>query len=352
MMLSLTSIEVNLSEDTKQLLRSNLAFGKAFCPLPFLQIHKDIFDQLLPCCWSNKDPLNDQSLNDLRSNMLNDKVSPICALCTQEEQQKRISPRQRQIKGVINNPEILDKPLSQFNQNQTVEPIWYDLRFNNLCNLACQTCGPECSSKLGQLENKPSPFINRPLDVTINPAAEKIYMAGGEPFLIKEYSRMLTQVQNVDCKININTNCTILTDHMLKALDRFNDILFTISIDGYGELNERIRRFSNWSTIERNIDTLYQRYGSNKRFDSIFHVNTVLQKDNINHLLPLAEWIQNRGFKHWNLSVCYKPKIHHYTQAAEINIPAEIFELPIVKNNLQVTTLLRSISCETKQEDV
>ena len=103
------------------------------------------------------------------------------------------------------------------------------------------------------------------------------------------------KITNVDCEIILNTNCTILTDHMLNALDRFHNINFTCSIDGYGKLNNLIRINSNFEDIDKNIDILNERYPS-----ASFHVNTVVQKDNINYLQDLAQWLHNKKIISFN----------------------------------------------------
>jgi organic radical activating enzyme len=50
------------------------------------------------------------------------------------------------------------------------------------------------------------PFFQHEPDIEINPDAKRIYLAGGEPFMIKSFSRLLETIDNKECEIVINTN--------------------------------------------------------------------------------------------------------------------------------------------------
>jgi len=143
----------------------------------------------------------------------------------------------------------------------------------------------------------------------------------------------------VDCEIILNTNCTILTDHMLNALDRFHNINFTCSIDGYGKLNNLIRINSNFEDIDKNIDILNERYPS-----ASFHVNTVVQKDNINYLQDLAQWLHNKKIiSLWSLRILTRPEQFHYSNAQNINVPGSMFDYSLIKNNPANVYTLKNI---------
>ena len=64
---------------------------------------------------------------------------------------------------------------------------------------------------------------------------------------------------------------------MIDSLSRFKNVSITLSLDGYNEINSSIRKNSDWNTIDKNID-LFKSLGYG------IHINTVVQKDNINNL--------------------------------------------------------------------
>jgi len=200
-------------------------------------------------------------------------------------------------------------------------------------------CNPVDSSAIAQRQGKIVTFLQHEPDVEITPDAKRIYFAGGEPFMIKSFSRLLETVENKDCEIVINTNGTILTDHMLTALDKFTNVNFTVSIDGYGKLNEQIRKNSVWNDIEHNIDILAQRYGGY----TCIHVSTVVQRDNVNHLLELAQWIESKKINYWTMMYLTHPEQYHFSQCDNIDIPDELMSLSVVARDIETVNLLKYI---------
>lgn len=313
-------------------LYSELKFGQTFCPLPFISYHLDVRKHRKLCCIS-KHVVSDERLQEIQTSLLDNQPVSECQVCYDKEKLNLISRRQLQLKDWLKHPDILN--------DATVSPkvYDYDLRYSNLCNLECQTCNPVDSSAIAQRQGRVFPFFQHEPDLEITPDAKRIYLAGGEPFMIKSFSRLLETVENKNCEIVINTNGTILTDHMLTALDKFTNINFTVSIDGYGKLNEQIRKNSVWEDIERNIDSLAQRYGGYAHI----HVNTVVQRDNVNNLLELGTWIQNKQINHWTMSLLAFPEQHLFSHCDNIHIPNELMTLPMVAKDIETIKLLKYI---------
>ena len=328
-----------MSEQQSFHLSNCLELGQSFCSLPFLQLHINTMKNQQLCCYSRKTVTDDTVLAEVKSKMLkNEPIADYCNTCYVQEQQGKVSPRMESNKyALTKHKNSLEKAIQNFN----TKPVVYDLRISNLCNLACQMCNWKSSSMIAAAENIDTRFLSWEIDVDINPQAEKIYLAGGEPFLIKKFSDLLRKVENTDCFIDINTNATVLTDHLLNELDRFNNLQFTISIDAFGDLNSKIRVNSDWDTIVTNLKILHERYS---HVNNLFHVNTVLQKDNVNHLLELGQWIESTGMiSNWSINELTSPENFHYSNAPFIAIPDEIFKLKLVKKNISVLKLLKSI---------
>jgi MoaA/NifB/PqqE/SkfB family radical SAM enzyme len=320
------------------MLSSNLKFGEKFCPLPFVHFYTDVTKCRSVCCVSDE-IVNEEKLKQIREDILNNQPVTACTFCYQKEEQKLISPRQRAIKNFLEHEDKIIQAVNHHKQERKIIPISYDLRYSNLCNLECQMCSPKLSSSIALRQGIPNEFLKSEIDIDINENATDIYLAGGEPFLIKSFSKLLDRVINKSCEIVINTNATILTDHLMLQLDKFTNVSFVISIDGYNTLNEKIRKNSKWNDITANIDILAKRYGGYR----IFLVNTTVQKDNVNHLLELGTWIESMNITKWKLTILDSPQHHHYSHCENIIIPDELMQLPIIKTNIENVKVLTNI---------
>ena len=152
------------------------------------------------------------------------------------------------------------------------------------------------------------------------------------------FSKLLLSLDNTDCEIIINTNATILNENMLKALQRFSNVSFVLSIDGTGETIERIRTLCSWDVIQKNIKILKD------RLNPFFMVNTVLQKDNIDNIPELANWIDNQGIKKWNADILVDPEQYHYSNyKGKLTWPDSLWQYKCVNNNLMANSALKQI---------
>mgnify|MGYP003657031732 FL=1 len=315
-----------------------LKFGNSFCVLPFLHQFIDLNDTHRVCCLSSGE-INQVRLTEIQQLMLNNQPVPECRTCVKPEQDNTFSERQHiTLQWFKREPDIVDKVII------SPEVYSYDLRYSNLCNLRCQTCGPYASSTWAEFLKVDNKFKSwEPGEVNINPNAKRIYFAGGEPFMIKSFSKVLHQVVNKDCEIVINTNATIITDHMLEALRPFTNVCFTLSIDGTGDVIEKIRIGCNWEKIQENIQTLRQELNPN------FMVNTVLQKDNIDNIPDLAKWIDSQNISVWHTTILTQPpqyQYKHYT--GQISWHDSLWQYKCIQSNLQAKTALTTVYNDLK----
>ena len=323
-------------------LKSQFKFGKSFCPMPFLHLHVDTNKKQKLCCESKYidndiDQFNSKLLFNIREKMLNNEKISECDSCYRVEKKERISYRQQNIKDLLPHYKLLFDQIEKHKTNDEINPLWYDLRISNNCNLACQTCNSKSSSTIAKENNIENPHLSYEPDLYINPDTIKIYMAGGEPFLIKKFVSFLEKIKNKNCEIVVNTNATILTKTFLNELTKFNTVSFTVSVDGYGIVNEKIRKHSVWNNIEKNIDTLIS---MGFRVD----INTVVQKDNINFLCELADYISSKDIKRWTLTELSGVEDHSLKNAEIDKIYIEkLLTYDIVKNNIESVNYLKYI---------
>lgn len=127
---------------------------KAFCRAAFDNLHIAIGGDAKPCCEfkgtlgnvkenSIEEIWHAKSVNDLRSKMLRGERDKRCWKCWEAEDAGSNSLRSMYNAG---GPIVTDSGITAPSLASAL-PRKLDLRFSNLCNLSCRTCGPECSTK-------------------------------------------------------------------------------------------------------------------------------------------------------------------------------------------------------------
>jgi sulfatase maturation enzyme AslB (radical SAM superfamily) len=332
-------------------LKEYLQPGKTFCPYLFLHYHLDTDKKTKLCCHAVKSidnntlEFSDQKYVNLRDKVLNNEKLSYCTKCYTSESEGYLSMRQRTFDDLYTNNHVdqLFDQIEKHNKREQLEPLWYDLRLSNNCNLKCIMCGPMYSSTWAKDTGQENVHLVYEPDLEISPNAYKIQLAGGEPFMIKKFAKLLAEVSNTECEIVVNTNATIVTKPLLDQLKRFSKVWLVISIDGYGEINDRIRQGSKWDTIVENIK-LFQDCG----FDVL--VNTVLQKDNVNHLYELGTFLESAGIDDWIISPLFEPieLLWHKQEVVDYSNVEQATKLHCVKRNDHSLTLLQTILKEKK----
>ncbi len=325
-------MSVNITQTDNEIIawaKRQLAFGKPFCVYAFFHEHINTKKEKLICCESYT-PITEQRAVEIRTEILQERPVPECATCYLKEDNKTISARQFFLRDFLRQPDTIVNSIRQHLDGKIPDKYSYDLRYSNLCNLECIMCNSESSSSIAKAQGIDNPILNYEIeDFDINPEVRRIYFAGGEPFMIKSYVRLLERVTNLDCEVIVNTNCTILTEPLMAQLDRFKRSCFHVSIEGYGRVNERIRKNSIWYILEDNLKTLIKRYGSDK-----ITVNTVVQRDNVNHLYELGKFLEDHQIGDWKLDLIESPKELQVATNPDIKFDSSLLELPLIKNNV------------------
>lgn len=84
--------------------------------------------------------------------------------------------------------------------------------------------------------------------------ARYVNFSGGEPLLAPALINLLEAIPET-CFVEINTNCTRLTEEHLQLFKKLRGRI-SISLDGIGAHHEYVRHESSWTTIEKNIHRL------------------------------------------------------------------------------------------------
>jgi len=256
-------------------------------------------NRIFPCCRFKKpiksfdgnveNILFSQEYQDLRNKFENETLSE-CAKCWHEESLGKESLRQ------------------WFNKTYTtdlVELKYLEIGFDNICNLTCDICWEEWSSSWWAKKNPALPIkqgITSIEEITEIPSTiEKIVFLGGEPLMTNRHRLFLEKIKNLNqVTVEYFTNGMFsLSEKDHKILNQCKSVKFTISIDGYKELNEKVRAGSDWNIIENNTRQI------SKKYNTVIH--TVIHKNNWHGLIDLYNWTKKNSYI-WTTNVLTYPK--------------------------------------------
>ena len=256
-------------------------------------------NRVYPCC-RYKTPIQffdgdvDNILNSPQYVKLRETFSiddPNCAKCKHEESLGKVSLREKF------NAEY---------DTDTVELKHLELGLDNICNLTCDGCFGEFSSEWSKIENpdKPNSFhIRSTKDFKNVPqSVNKILFLGGEPLMTKRHLKVLSLVENKqDTTVIYNTNGTFLLDiEVLNMLEKFKSIEIILSLDGYAEVNDKVRGGSNWKDILKFIDQITG-LGYKLSINSVLHLN------NWQGFTDLEKFVNSLSVE-WTVNVLTYPK--------------------------------------------
>jgi radical SAM protein with 4Fe4S-binding SPASM domain len=272
-----------LSQHDQQLLTES----KTFCILPWIHFHAYPTGKAYPCCMADmqfpmgdmrkntiKEIWNQEPMREIRRNMLNNKTVHACNRCYEQEEVGIMSGRISANKHFGHHIDKThathpDGTLDQF------ELTYWDIRFSNLCNLSCRSCGHIFSSnwykdqaqlagpewkKTHQVLNYAGRFETDAWDQLVDHIdhVEQIYFAGGEPLLMEEHYRILDELvkRNMfDVRLIYNTNFThtdLKGNSVFEYWRQFKSVSIGASLDGMGQHAEYIRKGTRWTDVVQN----------------------------------------------------------------------------------------------------
>lgn len=297
--------------------------SKNFCMLPWVHLHLWPDGKAFPCCVANGSmPVgtlkhknltqiwNESGLRKIRTQMLNDQPSKECRRCYYLES-VNAGPSHRQ-----NANQRFAKHWSQVQSTQEngfvpkVMMAELDIRFSNLCNFRCLSCGPHLSSAWYEeaqaigLHDSPKKI----LDLLEGPSGEKFWkelelqllkvdhatFAGGEPLLCETHFRIMDfwiAQQKLDVEIYFISNFSELNfrgRHVFEYWRQFPQTTVAASLDDSGLRAEYLRKGTQWSKIVLNRKRML------KEVPNIaFEITPTISLCNVEHFLEFHwEWIE------------------------------------------------------------
>ena len=251
-------------------------FKEHFCMAPWTHMSVWQTGDAYPCCiyhWDmpvdniNRSGLkgawNSKKMRDLRLRMLSNEPSEGCIKCTNYDKQGIISYRHK-FNTEYNHHYNLVQTTQEDGTVDQMNLAYFDIRFSNLCNMKCRSCGPHFSSKWAEdINGKPEIVqINHPEmweeieDVLDN--IEEVYFTGGESLFMPQHYRLLDMLieRGLSPRLTYNSNATRLSlkgKHIENYWKHFKNIFFCVSCDQIGSKAEYTRAGQKWNTVFDNL---------------------------------------------------------------------------------------------------
>ena len=184
--------------------------------------------------------------------------------------------------------------------------VYWDLKINNTCNLACRMCDKTSSSVWQQIvkENSDEKWDkhytvrdnNRWHKDSINMVqhmehAKVVKFTGGEPMMIPQVRKIIEALiekgHSKNIQLHMITNGSFDLMMWDKYFKEFKKVWINISIDAIGKRYEYIRPLSNWKTVEDNVI----KFNELKRDNCTIFITTLPMLLNKDHLHEVDEWM-------------------------------------------------------------
>jgi len=275
--------KLKIKDMTKQQ-KELLLDSDTFCMMPWLHLHAFPDGRAYPCCFgldqypvgdlnknSMEEVFNGKDMREMRLNMLSNTPSKQCSKCYDQEKSGFFSLRLSSNKHFGHNIGIINNTQSDGSADFVIK--YWDIRFSNLCNFACRSCGTWFSSNwyedhkklTGQAPNHAKIMrLGRSADDIWDQMlkhfdyVEQFYFAGGEPLIMEEHYKILKELDRrkmYHVKLIYNTNFSKLTFKDMDVLElwnKFDSVSVGASLDAMGTRAEFMRKGTVWSDIEAN----------------------------------------------------------------------------------------------------
>ena len=254
--------------------------------MPWLHLHVDTDGLAKACCNANIvfGDINSKSIKEIwqgepirkfRKSLMRGKIDKRCHVCFSKERAGKSSIRTETLEKFKHRMKWVDETDDK-GFSASSKPIYFDIRFNNLCNLRCRTCWHGASSSwfeeakllrqnfgskaIIEAHKDGSKFVNELCDAGVE--VEEIYFAGGEPLMMKEHYDWLEGLiehGQTDVHLRYNTNLTVLRLKDRSVIDlwkHFDKVTVSASIDHMGTEGEYIRKGLSWDGFVGNMTTI------------------------------------------------------------------------------------------------
>jgi molybdenum cofactor biosynthesis enzyme MoaA len=197
--------------------------------------------------------------------------------------------------------------------------VYWDLKINNTCNLACRTCDSWNSSTWEKISRE-NPDLPKEYTTSRNNRwhrniddimphlldARVVKFTGGEPFLIPQVKKIIEYLieheVSESTELQFNTNGTVDINPWIKYFEKFKHTRIHVSVDAVGDRFNYIRAGADWNQVSVNILFLKE---LTKTVNLTVSLLCLPQALNVGHMHEVAEWCQDHG-----LNLIYNPPVN------------------------------------------
>jgi len=275
------------------------------------------------------DTRNNTIWKDIRQSFLDGKMPMVCSTCINAERVGASSPRQLNNEYLFEHLDIdIMSAVEQIVNNSLTADSVYALDYmpSNFCNYACVMCYSGASSQRYTFDIKQgikSKYEINEVDRDFFDIVQDVKIlgfTGGETILQPEVNRLIDYVieQGLaqDMIITILTNASDFPDSLVEKFKCFKKVLYTVSIDGVGDVIEYQRRGAKWATIQQNVQKIH----ASPVHEIVNHVVTAV---NILTAMDFVDWCHANDLKFASISHVFQ---EHLGVAA---MPTELKELAL-----------------------
>ena len=318
--------------------------NKSICTLPWSGFQLEPNGTVKNCIISKTQlgNINDNEIHDIlhgesnlkiKESMLKDELPSNCSGCHRQEKSRSdltsISSR------LYYHKELGTKiPMDFYENVENFSLKHIDLRWTNSCNQACVYCEPRFSSKWAQemgvrIKSKQE-ARQKVKDYVFENIShlENVYLAGGEPMLMRENYEFLKLLRekNPECSIRVNTNLSTTSTGIFELLCSFKNIHWTVSAEAVEEEYEYIRHHGKWKNFVGNLEII-------KKLNHKISFNMLHFMLNYKSIFPCVDYFKKIGF-HENsfiIGPLYEPPCFNL-----LNLPAKMLEevIGLIKERL------------------
>lgn len=278
--------------------------NRAFCPVPWTSIMYN-FDGTVKNCIRSAAPIGSIRDSDIEQILSNDHLIKAdmqagqkfarCNPCYNLEQEK-------------NNFNIISDRVFYLKELRDVDSTLYDtmnfalhtvdIRWSNLCNFACVYCNPEFSSKWA---SEHGVIMLTPVDQQVEkfkqyifkhaPQLKHVYLAGGEPLLMKENLEFLALLKKVnpDVNLRVNTNLSKMDTRIFELICEFKNVHWIVSVETMEAEYEYIRHGGIWQDFVDNLQII-------KQLDHKISFNMLHFLLNYHSIFDCVDYLSAQGF--------------------------------------------------------
>lgn len=349
---------------------------------PWFYLHTDNLGKFAACCqidhgqsnfngktdysWptdSLDNWLNSPYMMYLREELTQGTKLPECSKCWQKENYGEPSMRTRANAVEERWAKLYFKKKQDFTQDLTTQA---EIKLTNVCNFSCAMCVPADSSRIYtawhqdqdnewvrlQLANKPNYLIDvrdqflsknnhALLEEVIADRPKNISLLGGEPLLDKVALGILKNVseeQKQKTNLSFSTNGSVDLNETVELLGNFKTIKFDVSLEGIEEVQDWVRKGSNWTYIEQNINSYIKQHSTKN-----ISIHYTVQALTVFHLHKLLSWCANKqiDFNFTKVSDVRGLGIDSLPNSIKQSAYDSLDNLKLTVANVSVNTMLR-----------